>query len=228
VYPGAVFVLLIAAELLRGVRLGTRTLAVGTAVTAVAVVSGILFLRDGYRLQLQDSEITQARLAALEIARQNVPPGLAVNLDVGTRIDTGAYFSAADAFGSPAWSESELASSGETERESADQLLANASGLRLGPATTSDQRHRTCLNVPKSPTGSQPQPLPPGAYTLTSPTETSGVHLGRFAVNPTVDLGSLPPGRTVTLVIPSDRSSRPWRLVVVGSGVLSLCSASQS
>jgi hypothetical protein len=165
--------------------------------------------------------------SVLEIARQNVPPGLAVNLDVGTRIDTGAYFSATDAFGSPAWSESELASSGETERQSADQLLANASGLRLGPATTSDQGHRTCLNVPKSPTGSRPQPLPPGTYTLTSPTETSGVRLGRFAVSPTVDLGSLPPGRTVTLVIPSDRSSRPWRLVVVGSGGLSLCSASQ-
>jgi hypothetical protein len=228
VYPGAVFVLLIAAELLRGVRLGKRTLAVGTAVTAAAVVSGILFLRDGYRLQLSDSEITQARLAALEIARQNVRPGLAVNLDVGTRIDAGAYFSAADAFGSPAWPESELASSGEAERQSADQLLANASGLRLAPATRSGQGPRTCLNVPKSPTGSRPQPLPPGTYTLTSPTETSGVHLGRFAVSPAVDLGSLPPGRTVTLVIPSDRSSRPWRLVVVGSGGLSLCSASQS
>ena len=226
--PGAVLVLLIAAELLRGVRLGKVALAVATAVTAAAVVSGILFLRDGYRLQLRDSQITQARLAALEIARQNVRPGLAVNLDVGTRIDAGAYSSAADAFGSPAWSESELASSGEGERQSADQLLANASGLRLQPATRGGQENPTCLNMPKSPTGSQPQPLRPGTYTLTSPTETSGVHLGRFAVSPSVDLGSLPPGRTVTLVIPSDRSSRAWRLVVVSSGGLSLCSASQS
>ena len=228
VYPGAVFILLITAELLRGVRLGTRTLAVGTAVTAAAVVSGILFLRDAYRLRLVDSGSTPARLTALEIARQNVPPGLAVHPDLVTTIAASAYFSAVDAFGSPAWSESELASSGETERQSADQMLASAEGLGLQPATSTGRGNGTCLNLPEHPTGSRTQPLPPGTYSLTSRNQTSGVHLGRFAASPTVDLGSLPPGRTVTLVIPSDRSSRPWRLVVAGSGGVSLCSAGQS
>jgi hypothetical protein len=227
VYPGAVFILLIAAELLRGVRLGTRTLVLGAIITAAAAVSGILFLRDASRLRLADSEPTQARLTGLEIARQNVPRGRAVLLDVVTRIDAGAYFSAVDAFGSPAWSESELSSSGEVERQYADQMLANASGLQLRPATRSDQAGEACPKVPRSPTGTGGQPLQPGTYALTSTNGTSDVRLDRFAASPSVDLGSISPGRTATIVIPSDRSSRPWRLVALGSGGVSLCSASR-
>jgi hypothetical protein len=222
-YPGAIFVLLIAAELLSGIRLGKPALAVATIVTAAAAVSGIFFLHDGYRLQRSASELTRARLAALEIERQNVQPGFAVYLDLVTSFDAGAYFSAVDAFGSPAWSESELASSGEVERQAADQLLASASRIRLRPATTSDQGHATCLRVPESPTGSRSQPLPPGTYTLMSPMET-GVHLVRFADRPAVDLGPLPAGQLVTLEILPDRSPRRWRLALVGSRTASLCS----
>ena len=50
-YPGAIFLLLIAAELLRGARIDKRLLAAATAVTAAAAVSGYIFLHDGYRLR---------------------------------------------------------------------------------------------------------------------------------------------------------------------------------
>jgi hypothetical protein len=68
-YPGAIFVLLIAAELLRGVRFDKRLLAAATVVTVAAAISGYIFLHDGYRLREYQSEIVRAQLAAVEIGR---------------------------------------------------------------------------------------------------------------------------------------------------------------
>ncbi len=76
-YPGAVFLLLIAAELLRGVRPNRRALAVGSAVTALAVLSGLRFLHLGYEnMRKPQSDLLRAQLAAIEIARDRLQPGL--------------------------------------------------------------------------------------------------------------------------------------------------------
>ncbi|MGA6948469.1 MAG: hypothetical protein WBZ00_12020, partial [Solirubrobacterales bacterium] len=98
-FPGGVFVLLIAAELLRGFRPKRQTLAIAALVTLAAVISGLLFLHKGYRIQKAATDPERARLAALEIARPDLAEGHKVNLDFFTQFDAGSYFSAVDAFG---------------------------------------------------------------------------------------------------------------------------------
>ena len=228
-YPGAIFVLLIAAELLRGARLDRRVLAGATVVTAAAIVSGIIFLHDGYELRRSASQLERARLAAVELSRPSVRPDFTVDLDLVTSFKAGSYFSAVDAFGSPAYSQSELASSAETNRQVADQLLASALGIRLTPATSDLnpglQDRVRCTTSEASPTGT-PLVVPLGAraYTLMAPKGSAAeIHMARFADQPAVDLGALRPGRVELLDFPPDRATRPWRLALVGSGPVKIC-----
>ena len=130
-YPGAVFLLLIAAEVLRGVRINTRALALGSALTALAVLSGLWFLHLGQSNFLKpSSEGLRARLAAVEIARDRVDPGFVVPTSIFDTTDARTYLSAADAYGSPAYSESELASGTVAARAGADNVLVRGSRHR--------------------------------------------------------------------------------------------------
>ncbi len=226
-FPGAVFVLLIAAELLRGVRMDRRVLAGATVVTTAAVVSGLFFLHDGYRRQKTESDLERSRLAALEIARPNLSPDTPVALELFTGFTAGAYFGAADAFGSPAYTESELASRSEADRLAADQFLASTLGIKLG-ATPLPRRGggARCLPMPASSNGTPAVALGPGDYSLTAPvTQGAGVRLGRFADLPAVDLGEVLPRQRISLRLPPDRSARPWRLAAIGSGPVIVCGA---
>jgi hypothetical protein len=228
-YPGAVFVLLVASEFLRGVRVDRRVLGGAAAVTAAAVVSGVFFLHDGYRIRRTESDIERARLAALDIARPSVSPDREVAIELFTGFAAGTYYSAADAFGSPAYTESQLATSAEENRVAADGMFGAILGIRLAPSAsrgTSAQGH--CRVA--SPTGSgQGLPLDPGAYDLMDRSASgASLRLSRFASTPWVNLGALSPGRWHSFVIPPDRSAHPWYLTVVGSGPVRVCGPAPS
>jgi hypothetical protein len=230
-YPGAIFVLLIAAELLRGVRVGRRPFAGAAVVTGVAVISGLAFLHDGYKLRKSESDVERAQLAAVETARQTVAPGFTLTSGFN-RIYAGAYLSAVDAFGSPAYTQVELVSSPGPARTAADEVLAKALPIGLAPASRASPRAaagqgpagRRCRTVQASPAGATALLLRPGEFTLKARAATkSGVLLGRFSDGLPVDLGTLPPGPGGSLTIPADRSTRPWRLGLRGAGPVTVC-----
>lgn len=225
-YPGGVFVLMIAAELLRGVRVDRRVLAGAAAVTAAAVVSGIFFLHDGYRSSRTASELKRARLAALDIARPSVNPDLEVRIELITLFTTGAYYSAVDAFGSPGFTESELAASSEEDRAAADGMFRSILGITLTPSASGASSPRGPCGMVPTGTGAGPVPLGPGAYRLMDEGSGPGasVYLSRFASEPFVSLGALPAGQWQSLRIPTDRSDRPWRLTVGGPDPVRVCS----
>jgi hypothetical protein len=225
-YPGGVFVLMIAAELLRGVRVDRRVLAGAAAVTAAAVVSGIFFLHDGYRSSRTASELKRARLAALDIARPSVNPDLEVRIELITLFTTGAYYSAVDAFGSPGFTESELAASSEEDRAAADGMFRSILGITLTPSASGASTPRGPCGMVPTGTGAGPVPLGPGAYRLMDEGSGPGtsVYLSRFASQPFVSLGALPEGQWRSLRIPPDRSDRPWRLTVGGPDPVRVCS----
>src|SRR5262245_15189543 len=222
-YPGAVFVLVIAAELLRGIRPSRRTLLIGVLVTAAAVVSGLFFLDKGYRIQRSTTITERAKLGALEIARPDVSPDSEVPLDLLTQIDAGAYFSAVDAFGSPALTESQLGSSSEASRAAADATLASLLNIRLaevsGTKATVDFRRRCGINYMVG----QSLPLDPGANLLIAGGGPTGLRLARFADRSWIELGSLRPQHIGVIQIPRDRSARRWRLENVGPGSVAVC-----
>jgi hypothetical protein len=228
-YPGAVFLLLIVAELLRGVRPNRRALALGSAVTVLAVFSGIRFLHLGYEnMRKPQSDLLRAQLAAIEIARDRLQPGLVVE-QATTLIDAPSYLSAADSEGSPAYSESELASSTEAARFGADETLVSALGIQFGgehgsPAGGRGKGATHCQTVSATPTGYPGVSLGPGEVVLRpQPHASTEVLLARFADEFQVYPGSLGPGHAGALTIPPDRSRRPWRLGLRGTGRVSVC-----
>jgi hypothetical protein len=230
VYPSAVFVVLIATEFLRGARLGRRALATAAAVTAAAVISGVWFLHLGYGILDSLSKGARSRLAAIEIARETVNPTLALRSFI-TPIQAGPYLSAVDAFGSPAYSEQELASSSERVRQGVDNTLAIALGIKLEPAARASTASssvrgsgRGCRTEEASPAGQPGLELRPGVFTLRDRSAPGAVvQLARFSDDPSVSLGSLQPGRVVSLEIPPDRSTRLWRVGFRGTGRITLC-----
>ncbi|MGA8928018.1 MAG: hypothetical protein WB462_17550, partial [Solirubrobacterales bacterium] len=220
-FPGGVFVLLIAAELLRGFRPSRQTLLVAALVTTAAVVSGLFFLDKGYRIQKAATDTERARLAALEIARPDLAEGHKVNLDFFTQFDAGSYFSAVDAFGSPALTTSQLASSSEANRADADVMLASLLNISLGEASEAkglEGARRRCQATGANSAPGQWAPLEPGVNWLMPNGPPADLGLARFADGSAVELGSLGLRRRGAITIPRDRSTRQWRLEVVGPG----------
>jgi hypothetical protein len=219
-YPSAVFVLLIAAELLRGARVSAPVIALVAVGAALAIASNLAFLSDSYKLFWKPAnETNRADLAGLEISGGNNP---AFVLRSGLiDINTGDYLAAVAAWGSPAYSEAELAARPEGDRQSADKTMAAALGLALerGEAASG-----SCRSVGATPAGSPAVELAPGTTTLRAIAGTKArVALGRFSSGLPVGLGFLAPGSRVSLTIPADRSSRPWHLGLVGRGRAELC-----
>ena len=113
-YMGAIFVVLIAAELLRGAcdpaPGGDRG---AVAVAALAALSNVPELHTAYKGLTGFGRLQPADLAALELTRDVVDPGFALTeqnsgVDYLGFVDAGSYLSAVDAFGSPAYTPEEL------------------------------------------------------------------------------------------------------------------------
>jgi uncharacterized membrane protein len=244
-YVGAVFLLLIAGELAAGWRPGWRAILATFAVAIVAAAANLVTLHDGYRASAGSSATVRGGLGGLEIAADHVRPDLVLtrqnsNFDYFTLVRAGPYLSASRKFGSPAYSESELASAPEPAREAADKVLAAALPVSLrpgvarpapadaapqlvGPPTTRSSAHGSCVTV-EAAAGSTPiLALPPGGAILRA--DGSAPHalsLRRFAAEGfPVPVGAL--RGSASLVVPTDRSSRPWQLQIGGAGHLTAC-----
>ena len=184
------------------------------------------------------------RVGGLEIAADHVSPDLVLtrqnsNFDYFTLVRAGPYLSASKKFGSPAYSQSELASASESAKRAADKVLAAALPVSLrpalarpapgdaapqlvGPPTTRSSAHGSCVTAQAN-AGSAPiLALPPGGALLKAPGETPhALLLRRFASGFPASAGTL--RGTASLLIPTDRSSRPWQLQVGGGGPITAC-----
>jgi hypothetical protein len=221
-YPGAALMLLVAVDLLRGVRLPRRLLAPALVVVVAAVASNVLFLTESYESYEGTTAIERADLAAVEIARDQVDPELVLSEDIADTgyvpVDAGSYLSARDAFGSPAYSEAELEAASEEARAPADKVLAAALALALTPSKAPPER-APCRTVQTPTTATLPRG---GALLDLSGDASVDVNLGRFADDFPVALGRLERGWS-ELMISADRSRRPWRAQLDGSGPVTLC-----
>jgi hypothetical protein len=229
VFPDAMLVLVVAAEAVRGIRLPRTVVVVVLAVAAGSVLSNALQLRDGERLFRGYVAPTRADLGAIDIARNSVSPDFDPNTTPGLQtsvpqflpLRTGLYLQAVARFGSFAFSPDELLGQPPTIQEDADRLLAAAEQLALQPA--SKLPGTGCTNV------TAPDPFTPAARRL-SPGSTvleaqqpTHVQLQRFASDYPVTLADLPPGAPVSLNIPRDASTRPWRIALTGPAPVRVC-----
>lgn len=236
-YVGAVFLLMIAAEYVAGWRPGWRpewrpdwrALAPVFAVVAAATAANFSTLHESYDAYRRATSLVRGDLAGLEIARDRVNPDFVLTqqnsgFEYFRYVVAGPYLSAADAFGSPAYSQAELETAPEVAREGADRVLASALPVTyralpaLPPAAPSG-----CTTV--EPTAGRPAvvSLPPGGVLLeASPGLSAELSLRRFASESfPVRVGTL--SGSASLAIPTDGSGRPWQLELNSTGTVRVC-----
>lgn len=231
-YMGAVLVLLLLANLLQGFRIDRRAIAIGAALTAIALSVNLIFLRDGRDALRVQSVYTQGDLAAIEIAKRTVDPEFSLDTKVaGTttlvNVQAGKYLEGVDEYGSPAYTPAELAAAPDYARRQADIILGQALPLstvtRLGAYDPSDSGENCVVG------GSSPASevrLSPGLTRIElAPGPHADFSLRRFASDefPVVTKGA--PGDSVTLLrVPRDGAPRqPWYLHVEASQPARVC-----
>ena len=236
VYAGALFSLLIAANLLRDVRFGRTGLIVAGVVTVAAIGPNIVQMKDGADWLKGQTVLTRADTAALEIARRTVNPEyfLGSSEVTGTAsllvVKAGPYFEAVDRWGSPAYTPEELATAPQPGRHYADLVLAQA--LPLATETEletfdSGTAAENCvvLAAGSAAPGSEVQ-LAPGLTRIElAPGPPADFSLRRFATGeyPVATEGAAGE-TTTTLTIPPDNAPRhPWFLQVEASQEARVC-----
>ena len=242
-YVGGFLLLMVLADLVSGIRLRRLAVFAVLAVSCLALITNLLVLRDNYERMSDWATRARGALAAFEVGGASADPNFVTgpaNTDIVSlnSLRVGAYLSAVDAFGSPAYGASKLAEASEEARVAADQLLADAEELRLVPAARPSRPggapprvageagggtalKGSCLTASGAGGTSPPIDLPRPGITVTAPAgaaETVG--LRRFASSFPV---RFPLRGSGVLLIRSDRSPRPWQLRVSGPGPTRIC-----
>jgi len=236
-YVGAVFVLLIAVELLRGVRVGREIALLAVVLTGLIVVANLGDLRAGARNLRQQAVISRADLGALELARKDIKPGYDAARFPGipfVQIDAERYFAAAKALGSPALSLAELPGASEHGRLAVDAELANIEEIvpkpsRAAPGSTPPQidvvtggqvaTDGGCVRFtpdPVAPAGAVPElqvTVPAEGLLMTAEGGPAGFALRRFAATfPVEPTARLAPGGSSELRPGDDPATQPWHV----------------
>lgn len=252
-YVGVIFVLLIAAELLRGLRIEPRAVlgafALMLVVAAASIASNVYYLNQAYADGYHPiSRLEKASLGAVEIARDTVDPGFVLSEElVGNgyvHVDAAAYLSARDAYGSPAYDAAEIAASPPLVRYAADKVLFGA--LRMGLVPTPGSGLPALPRSEATPGAGGTVPIPSGAC-VSVPSEEGHspllrlprdgaaigatgapiemVKLSRFASGefPIQLPEPIPAGGAAELRIPEDRSKLPWKMQLETVGAATVC-----
>ncbi|HEX7293866.1 MAG TPA: hypothetical protein VF259_04925 [Solirubrobacterales bacterium] len=230
VYATAIFVLLLAANALVGVRWGQRALGAAAVAALLALSVNVVVLKDGANYFRDQSVLTRSDLAALEIARSTVEPDFQLGAEIaGTpslvNVYAEKYFEAVDDHGSPAYTEAELIEAPAQGRHQADIVLSQALPLfeetfaeappSAGPGCVGRQAASPRRGVRLSPGVNRIEldPGPPAALALR-----------RFATGEfPVPARELPGGSTMLLRVPADASPRPWYLQVTAQQPFAVC-----
>lgn len=229
-YAGAALMLLLLAELLRGVRFGRTALLAGGAVTVVAIVLNLGPLNDGRDWLREQTVLTRADLAALEIAQRTVEPGFSLTPEVaGTPslvdVDAGDYLAMVAEHGSPAYTPAELLAAPRVARRQADVVLAQALPVTTRSGARGPRGATHGCVVVASGSGQSEIRVGPGLTRIgVAPGAAAGLTLRRFATgeSPVVLAGGRG-GTTTLLHIPRDSASRPWRLHVEATQPVRIC-----
>jgi hypothetical protein len=243
--PGAIFVLMIAAEMLRGVRVPRGATVVAYVVAAAILAGNLGVLHDAYASYRRTSDLIKADLGAVEVARDRIAGQLVLDEDIAdtgyVHVHSSLYLPAADKYGSPADTPAEIAAAPEPARVAADKVLARGLGVSFAPAQGSsaasgpppqlvgppqvDARpHGSCLQLGAGSPVAVLR-LPPGGA-IVHASRQAGAQLGlrRFATTSfPVAVAPLAAGQVGVLRIPTDRATEPWELEISPSSGATVC-----
>lgn len=229
-FPGAVVVVLVAAEAAAGLRWSRAGIVVLYLFAASGLAVNAVELRDrSAELRNIDAVQTRAALTGLEVAGHRTaltfvpppPPDLELPL-LGaqsplavpfTTLPDGespsrAFLTAAERYGRLGFAVGDLQAHGEPATGAADAVLIGA--LRLGlRAVTPATPVGACTTESASADAGATARLPRGGALLRA-NHTTEVRVRRFGVDTTFGIGTLEPRQAAVLRIPVDRVHAPW------------------
>jgi hypothetical protein len=219
-YAAVVFLLIVAAEALVGIRPRPSVRLVAVAVAIFATVSGARLLEHERALWDAMGVTTGAILGGVEVAGPAADPSHVIRGEQ-IRATVALYRDAVERFGSPASKEAELLVPGPYAGHAADSSVIQAERIHLGPALPG---RSGCRFRPAPPGRRTTTVLGPGRWTVTSRGgESPYLLLARFSTEG-ISLGLLDGDKARSLILPVDRSRRPWRLIS-GMGSITICRA---
>ena len=223
-YAGAIFIVLVLSNLLPRIAWTKRRLIVATAV--------VVLKENKDSLQVQ-TILTKADLAAIEIARPTVDPDFQLGPEVaGTpslvNVYAGSWLEADDEYGSPAYSEAELAAAPEPGPHWADIVLSQALPLKnVITVGGYDPRggSENCVTVKAGAPALSGVPVHSGQTRIeVPPGPEAQLSMRRFASEGfPVTLTAAPGGSVAVLHVPRDESPRPWYLHVSAEQPVRVC-----
>lgn len=252
-YLGAVLIVLIAVELLRGVTITPRASALAAAVVGVCVITGLTFLHIGStRLRTTSATVT-AELGALEVAAAYAPPEYRPDPVKAPPVYAGLYLHTVRSIGSsPADTPAEITAAESYARAAADTVLmaleppklqptkpisslAGAAAPLISSLSNAAQSHSAtataCVRltpiVHKS-TMSITLILPAGGLLIRDKgTAVAALAVRRFGeVFSPLPTTVAPHGESVLSPLPDRAPQIPWKLRLTSTSTVSLCGVS--
>jgi hypothetical protein len=236
VYAGALFTLMIIAELLRPWPFTRKALWIAGAVAVLAIGPNIAQMKEGSSWEKEQSVLTRSDLGALEIARDTVPSSYSLYQveTTGTAslnlVLAEKWFEAVDKWGSPADTPAQIEAEGEGGREHADLVLAEAlpigTTVQPGGLAASASAGKECVTLEGAGASASKQvPLQPGSTTVeVAPGGLAQIRLRRFATESfPVAIPGGEGGATTVVEIPPDRASQAWYMHVEAGQTTRVC-----
>jgi hypothetical protein len=231
VFPGVIVLTLLAAQLLRGRRLGPP-LAAAVVLGLVGVMTNLVLLRDSSRTLRATADEVRGKIAAVEIAQPpefelaNFPGGAAENLRHLANFREASFRWAVNSVGAEPVPLSALSRIGPAGRSNLDAVLVAALPVTLSTSARAAHAGPCTTVAPSSPPRSV---VVPGIRTtIRTSTEPATVSLRRFADPGTaVRIGDVPPASAAVLTIPRDRVSRKWMAGIVSPSTTRVCAVPQ-
>ena len=217
-YPGAVVLLLVAFELVRGWKPGRPGLLALGLIALCGVAANLILLRDNAAFVRDSGAELRSLVGATELALEGDPQASAGALAGQRSIGLGPVFGlrgmALQDYGQFGYGPDELRQQPPERRETADFLLVTSAVPGLAPPGP-DPRVAGCRTVASAAGGPVSLESPPGRLLLRA-AQAGEVSVGRFADLPGVAVGTLEPGRPAQLLLPADSAPDPWRIAFDG------------
>jgi hypothetical protein len=236
VWAGALFTLLMVAEVLRAWPFSRKALWVAAGVAALAIGPNLAQMKEGSSWEREQSVYTRADLGALEIARDTVAPSYSLGSveSTGTAslslVNAGLWFEAVDKWGTPADTPAQIETEPEGGREHADLVLAEAlpiaSTYAPGGLAPSPPAGKVCTTLQGGGASAEKDvALKPGTTTVEiGPGAEPAVALRRFSTEGfPVRVTGAPGESTMSIAIPKDRAPQPWYMQVEAGQTTRVC-----
>jgi hypothetical protein len=240
-YLSAVIVVLVAAELLRGVPVTTQALVILGVVLALAAVGNLAKLQAGSAVLHDSANYVAPELAAVELAADYVDPAYRPDPGRAPAISAGRYLQSVEDLGSAADTPEEALKRPEPARQAADAVLVQA--MRIGPyraraqsggnppkiltAEGSVERQASCAVFHPSGAPSSVELETDSDLVATNEgTQAAEYRLRFFADGYSAGpSGTFDPAATHRLPLGRGNLPRPWRIRVTAHGPIRLCAA---